>query len=233
MADRARKPQRDETVMEPKEWAIAKCSRCRAFSLQLISVNLLLSMRRQAIPVLLSLFAFGSCLAGPNRAQGQSISNAPTVVLESFNIVHEIVDTMRTSLFIRVWSDKKVEYQKSSEDYAVVTASVSDDQLSSLHQRLDAIDMRKIKDQMGPFNVYEHSVLEVLISLSSRGSRFNFKVINPWPEGVPGRSLKKGKLLPKEVKAIICECSRIRSLVSQESIDPNCDSGHVPAKKSN
>jgi hypothetical protein len=146
-------------------------------------------------------------------------------------IIHENIDTTASELFVRVWSDKKVQYQKFDGDSTLVTSTISDDQLSSLQRRLDVIDTSKIKEHTKPYHTYEHSSQEWQIGIYSRGSGFNFTVINPWPEAVPGPKLRQGKRLPKEVKAIICECSKIRALVSGEPANPSCDSVHPLSKK--
>jgi hypothetical protein len=188
-------------------------------------------MRKRIILFAFALLGLAFCSAGANQGQVQSHSSAPVIVLQSMIITHEIIDTTRSELFVRVWSDKRIQYQKFDGDSTLVTAIISDDQLLSLQQRLNAIDTTKIKERTKPYHTYEHYSAEWRIQIQSRGSGFNFTVINPWPEGVPGPKLRWGKHLPKEVRAIICECSRLRSQVSHEPMDPFCDSAHAPSSK--
>jgi hypothetical protein len=180
-------------------------------------------MRNRIILFACATLLLALCYAGANQGQNQPPSEAPRIILQSVIITHEIIDTTRTELFVEVWSDKRVQYQKFDGGSTLITAIISDDQLSSLQQRLDAIDARKIKDHTKPYNTHEHYSDEWHIGFYSRGTESGFTAINPWPEGVPGPGLRQGKHLPKEVKAIICECSKLRALVSHEPVNPFCD----------
>ena len=188
-------------------------------------------MRNQNIFVAFILLGAGYCLAWSGQSQVQLAAGPRKVVLESVNIIREPVDTTRMSLFIRVWSDKNVEYQKLDSDLSLMTATISDEQLSSLRQRLDSIDTKQIRDKTGPYNIYEHSSLEMQIGFVTRGTDSSFSVLNPFPEGVPGRSLRKGKRLPKNIKDVICECFELRAAVAHEPIYPFCDSKQGPPRK--
>jgi hypothetical protein len=188
-------------------------------------------MGKQTILVLLALLGFGSSVAHSNQTQAQSMSSVPKIVLESIHIFRHPIDTVTPTLFIRVWSDKRVEYQKNDSANTLATANISDEQLASLRQRLDAIDARKIKEQMGAYNTHEDSSIEMHIRFAARGADLSFSIINPFPDGVPSPSLRKGKRLPKNIKDLICECYKLRTVVAHEPINPFCDSKQDPNKK--
>jgi hypothetical protein len=190
-------------------------------------------MRTQNIFVALFLIGVGSSLAGPRQSQVQPSAASAKVILESVDTYRSMNRIVGTSLFIRVWSDRRVEYQKNDENNTFATATISDQQLTSLRKRLDAIDTRKIKEQMGAYNTFEDSSVEMQIRFAVRGADLSFSVTNPFPEGVPGPSLRKGKRLPKDIRDLICECYRVRTSVAHEPIYPFCESRQDPGKKQN
>ncbi|HEV3218584.1 MAG TPA: hypothetical protein VGZ48_02345 [Candidatus Acidoferrales bacterium] len=194
-------------------------------------------MRKQIMLVAFALVGLAFGPARSNQSQAPPTSEAPTIVIEASWTNSGIGGYEKSALLVRVFSDKTIQYDKvgtanslmAGTANTLITVSMSDDQLSSLQQRLRAIDKSEIKERMGPYNQYVDTWQEFQIQLVSKGSAFHFSVTNPWP--CPGCTSRKLKPLPEEIRRILCESSKLRSLASHEPIDPNCDSKDSPSKK--
>jgi hypothetical protein len=96
--------------------------------------------------------------------------------------------------------------------------------VSAITQRLDAIDPEAIQERMGPYNRCVDTSAELFIRINTPKWKRQFSVINPWTHWPL-------KPVPKEVKAVICEISRLQAQVAQEPVEPMCAEG-ADAQKS-
>jgi hypothetical protein len=170
---------------------------------------------RFALPAVIALLA-----ALPSTAQTQPPAS---IVVEATNSIRGIGGYERKCLLVRLTSDGKVQWettqwQKPNELHSTKIAA---ELVSAMTQRLDEIDPEAIQPKMGPYNVYVDTSVELLVSITTSKWKRQFSVSNPWP----GR--RPIKPLPKELKTVICEVSRLQAQVAEEPVEPLC--AEVPA----
>jgi len=132
--------------------------------------------------------------------------------------MHGIGHYKETYLFVRLSSDGKVEWEttewkKPNELHSV---KISAERVAAITQSLESVDPKIIEAKMGPFEIYTDTSVELQISVTTANWNRQFLVINPWP----GKMTRKP--LPKDLKIIICEISRLRSQVAHEEAEAMC-----------
>lgn len=136
---------------------------------------------------------------------------SPPAPLIEVNHTYSVIGGQHSSLFVRLAQDGKVEWEtwefgKPNEMHSKI---VSPEVVAGILHRLGEIDVSGIQRKMGPYNVYVDTGHELLIRIRVATWSREFSVSNPWP----GHQIKP---LPKDLKNILCEVSRLRSQVSGE-----------------
>src|SRR5712691_12173815 len=128
-------------------------------------------------------------------------ANIPRVVLQATNVIHYAAGPrVDEELLVGLTSDGKVQWDTSVgySKYERRTTTITPEQVSSVQYALDATNKGGLRDEMGPYNNYIDTSVELRLRIESPNGERQLSVINPWP-GVRGI-----KPLPREVKSIIC-----------------------------
>jgi len=185
---------------------------------------------RRTLPRFGSLpLAIGVCflLIAPANVVAQSNNSQPILILESVNTIHGI-GGKQVELFVRLKQDGTVEWDKpvwqkqGGWTYSRKAASIPPDQVTAISKRLAVLNKDSFRTRMGPYNSYTDTSVELQMRILTSAGSVAFLVINPWPCGLPSCSMGKSKPLPEDVKAGICEASKLRAQLSGDPVDPMC-----------
>lgn len=176
--------------------------------------NASIRILRCILPVLICVHSF--CAVA---SDAQSRVSPPIVVLEAINTIHGIGGHNDVQMLVRLTDDGKVQWDKwVGRAWKRQTSSLSAERMSEIKRSLDAIDQGGLRANLGPYNVYTDTETELRIRMSTSRGELTLSVLNPW---LSGESVE-GKPMPKNVKAIVCEISRLRARVAKEPIDRLC-----------
>ncbi|MBZ5643876.1 MAG: hypothetical protein LAO19_14025 [Acidobacteriia bacterium] len=148
-------------------------------------------------------------------------ANIPRVVLQATNVIHYAAGSADDEqLLVGLTSDGKVEWDTSAGNlkYERETTAITPEQIASVQYALDATDKGGLRDEMGPYNNYIDTWVELRVRIESPNGERQFSVLDPWP------GVRLIKPLPKEVKTIICEASKLRAKVAKETLENMCES---------
>ena len=163
----------------------------------------------------LALRAAMACLALlPPTAPAQTPAS---IIVEATSSIRGIGGYEVKRLLLRLTSDGSVRWETAEwqEPNELHSTKIASELVAAIMQRLDEVDPKAIRAKMGPYTVYKDSGVELLIRIrTARWSR-QFSVSNPWP----GNPIEP---LPKELKAVICEISRLQAQVAGEPLKPMC-----------
>lgn len=146
------------------------------------------------------------------------------IVVEATDSIGGIGGYEQKRLLVRLTSDGSVEWetvqwQKPNELHS---AKIAPELAAAITRRLDEVDPEAIQPKMGPYNRYVDTSAELFIRINTPKWKRQFSVINPWPHWPL-------KPLPKELKIVICEVSRLRAQVAREPVEPMCAEGSATA----
>ena len=150
----------------------------------------------------------------PSTAQPK----VPTsIVVEAASSIQGIGGHHQKRLLVRLSDDGKVEWETTQwqKPNELHSTRISPERVSDITQRLAGIDSKAIQEKMGPYNRYVDTVVELSIRVNTPKWNRNFTVLNPWPHWPL-------KPLPIELKAVICEVSRLQAEVTEEPVQPLC-----------
>ena len=148
-------------------------------------------------------------------------ANIPRVVLQATNVIHYAAGSAdEKQLLVGLTSDGKVQWDTSAGylRYERETTAITPDQVAAVQYALDATDKSGLRGEMGPYDNYVDTWVELRVRIESPNGERQFSVLDPWP----GARLIKP--LPKEVKSIICEASKLRAKVAKETLENMCES---------
>jgi hypothetical protein len=171
----------------------------------------------------LALSAVVASLAPISTAQTQI---SPYVVVEATESVSHTLGYCENHLSVRLTSDGRVEWEEAGQmekcgkpvqnkPDALHSTTIAAEQVSAITQRLNGVDPETLQAKMGPYNRYVDTSVELLIRISTPKWSRGFSVSNPWP-------YYPLKPLPKELRTVICEISRLRAQVADEPAEPMC-----------
>lgn len=163
----------------------------------------------------------------PPQTFAAQTNNSKALILESTNNIHGI-GGKDTQLLVRLKQDGTAEWEESVPQkphgwkYRRKVSSVSPEQVTSIRNRLAALNMDSFRAKMGPYNTYTDTSVELQVRmLTSKGS-VTFSVLNPWLCALPSCSMGKSKPIPEDVKVVICEVQKLRAQLAGEAVDPMC-----------
>ena len=174
--------------------------------------------------------AIGACflLIAPANVVAQSNNSQPILILESVNTIYGI-GGKQVELLVRLKQDGTVEWdepvwqKQGGWTYSRKAASIPPDQVTAISKRLVVVlNKDSLRTRMGPYNSYTDTSVELQMRILTSAGSVAFLVVNPWPCGLPSCSMGKSKPLPEDVKAGICEASRLRAQLSGDPVDPMC-----------
>jgi hypothetical protein len=118
---------------------------------------------------------------------------------------------------LRLSNDGKVEWETAQwqKPNELHSTRISPERVSAITQRLAGIDPKAIQAEMGPYNRYLDTGVELFIRVDTPKWKREFTVLNPWSDW-------RLKPLPTELKAVICEISRLQVEVAAEPVQPMC-----------
>lgn len=151
-------------------------------------------------------------------SDAQSRVSPPVVVLEAISTIHGIGGHNDVQMLVRLTDDGKVEWDKwVGKTLKRQSSSLTNERMSEVKRSLDAIDQSGLHPNMGPYYVYVDTETELRIRMATSRGELTFSVLNPWSEGLVN------KPMPKNVKAVVCEISRLSARVAKEPIDHLCE----------
>ena len=171
-----------------------------------------------ALPIVICVHSFCAI-----ASDAQSRVPRPIVVLEAIDTVRGIGGYKNDELLVRLTGDGKVQWDKwVGRAWKRQTSSLSAERMSETERSLDAIDHSGLRASMGPYYVYTDTETELRIRMATSRGELTFSVLNPWS------GLSTRKPMPKNVKTIVCEISRLRAQVAKEPIDHHlCGTGNT------
>ena len=178
-------------------------------------------MRSARAPAYSSLVAIYSISPFSTRCAAQSKVSSPRVVLEATNVIHYAGGPSKDEeLIVRLTTDGKVLWDRSAGylRYERRATTITLEQVASIQQTLDTTDKSGLREMMGPYNDYIDIWVELRLRIESPNGERNFSVINPWP------GEREIKPLPKEIKSIICEASKLRAKIAKDPLEKMCES---------
>jgi hypothetical protein len=121
-------------------------------------------------------------------------------------------------LVVRLTDNGKVEWDKlvDSRVSERQTSSVSAEVVSNIERTLKAVDQSLFGGKMGPYYVCLDTSSDLQVRMTARSGELTFLVTNPWSPGIVR------KPMPKDVKTVVCEISRLRTQVGNIPIDQMC-----------
>jgi hypothetical protein len=161
--------------------------------------------------ILLAAIAF---LTLPPTAQSQA---AESPILEATNSIHGVSGHEEKRLFVRLSADGKVQWETAEwhKPNELRSTKISPELVSAIAQRLSAVDPKAFESKMGPYNRYVDTGVELFIRINTPKWKRDFSVLNPWTHSPL-------KPLPKELKVVICEISRLHAQVAEEPVESIC-----------
>jgi len=140
-----------------------------------------------------------------------------SIVVEATNSIQGSGGHEQKQLFVRLTSDglvqwETIQWQKPNELHST---RITPELVSAITQRLDAINPEVIQAKMGPYNRYVDTSVELFIGINTPKWKRQFSVSNPWTHWPL-------KTVPKDLKAVICEISRLHAQVTEEPVEPMC-----------
>jgi hypothetical protein len=162
-------------------------------------------------------------------ADAQTNSSQQILVLESTNTIFYGDGHKDVQLLVRLTQNGKVQWEEPvwqkqlGLSYKRRVASISPEQVGAIKERLDRIGRNSFHTKIGPYNTYTDTSVELRLRVHTSAGSLAFTVINPWPRDPPYSS-SKTKPLPTDVRAVICEASRLRAQLAGEPVPPMCES---------
>lgn len=162
------------------------------------------------------------------RCSAQSQASGSGVVLEVIQVLSGLHYTDK-KLLLRMEKNGIVEWDAAKRgSYERRKTTMTLEQVQSVQQGFVAIQQSGVLPKnMGPYNTYTDTSVELRIRITSPNGEHRFRIINPWPCGMPSCSMAKATPLPRQVKLMFCEISKLRAQVADEPIEKMCESGHV------
>jgi hypothetical protein len=183
------------------------------------------SFLRHCIVVL----AIPLCILLSPLANGVAQTNSPNgvLILESTNNIYGM-GGKDSQLLIRLKQDGTVEWDEPvlqkprGRGYKLRVASIPREETTSISNRLAGLTKDSFPAKMGPYGSYTDTWVELQIRIRTSSGIVAFSVLNPWLCRLPSCSMGKSKPIPVDVKAIICEVSKLRAQLAGEPFDPMC-----------
>ena len=173
--------------------------------------------------VLSILMCVSLCSSTTRDAQPHVTSSG--VVFEATNELTQF-NGRTARLLVRLTDDGKVEWDKyvRRNVWEPQTSSISAERLSEIRRTLNSIDTSQLHGVMGPYHIYVDTSVELQIHMAARQGEVTFSVRNPWsPSVIPTR-----KLMPKEVRAVVCEIDGLHAQVAGDPVDQMCKESTSP-----
>jgi hypothetical protein len=179
----------------------------------------------------LLLFALGAffLLGLLKSADAQTNSSQQILVLECTKTIFSGNGHKDVQLLVRLTQNGKVQWEEPvwqkqlGLSYKRRVAWISPEQVGAIKERIDRIDRNSFHTKIGPYNSYTDTSVELRLRVHTSAASLAFTVINPWPHDPPYSS-SKIKPLPTDVRAVICEASRLRAQLAGEPVPLMCES---------
>jgi hypothetical protein len=171
---------------------------------------------------LIAASAFVGCSkSAPSRAKPAT----PTVVLEATETLRGgMGDHQDARLLLRLTDDGKVQWDGPGGGYGRQHerkgTSISAERVTSIRGRLNSFDMSNILPEMGPYNRYVDTSLELHLRMATSAGEREFSVMN-WAcvwNGICGEPKK----IPNNVLSMICEIYGLHSELAHEPTQEEC-----------
>jgi hypothetical protein len=184
-------------------------------------VNLGLPMPRILSLILSILISANAICATANQAE--PAASSPQVVLEATNTTRGTGGYKAELLLVRLTDDGKVEWDNvggwdklegqytRERQISTVSAGV----VSKIKRTLTTVDESRIRSKMGPYYIYTDTTAELQIRMIAGPGSVTFTVLNPWQGYVQ-------KPMPKDIKTVVCEISRLHAQVANTPVDEMC-----------
>lgn len=156
-------------------------------------------------------------------AQAPQASEEP--LIEATTTMQGVGHYKHQSLWIRIGTNGQVECEQAERNgtNSLHHARAEAREMEHLRETLHSADWSRLKGDLGIYNVYIDSSVE--IQVTADGGKHKFSVVNAL---VPGTRKRQ---FGGDVKKILCELDILRSEATGESIAPNCrpstDDGRV------
>lgn len=155
-----------------------------------------------------------------------SISSATSqspVVLEATNTIHGVGNYTDKTLWVRLHDDGTIEWEENLDAVKRKKhiSKISKSEVDSVKSRLESVDQKQLDKKMGPYAGYIDTSVELTIHLATSTGSSDFVLINPW--GSKEKHWSRVIPMSQDVRAIVCEISRLRNRLSQQPIDPACE----------
>jgi len=173
---------------------------------------------RNALPIVICAHSFCTI-----ASDGQSRVSHPIVVLEGINAIHGFGEHQADRMLVRLTDDGKVQWDKwVGNTWKRQISSVSVERMSEIRRSLDTVDQSQLRAKMGPYHRYVDTSVELHIRMATSRGELVFSVLNPWWNDIPS------KPIPKDMKTVVCEISRLHAQVAKESVDHMCETINAP-----
>jgi hypothetical protein len=148
-------------------------------------------------------------------SQQQSLPSA--VVVEATSTMRGIGNYVDQRLWVRLTKDGKMEWEEPvlGKPNELHSAQVSPKQLGAIEQDLNSIDWGKVHGQMGPYNIYIDTSVEVRIHAATTAGDRQVAIVNPWPGS-------HQKPLPIELKRILCQLDALHAQATGQPTQKMC-----------
>ena len=142
-----------------------------------------------------------------------------SVVIEVASVRFGVWRSADKSQFVRLTGDGTVVWDvpQSTTKYEHHSGKISAEEVEEITKRISSIDRKGILKEMGPYNTYKDTSEELKIYAHTSTGAIRFAVWNPWP-GMPR------KRMPENVKAWVCEVSKLRARFTGERLFVLCES---------
>ncbi len=136
--------------------------------------------------------------------------------VEATNVMKGIGGNANRQLWVRLTQDGRLEWEEPGRGRPTHSSQLTPGQLQSLNELLKSIDWSRIHGEMGPYNVYIDSSVEVQIRIRENGIETSFLL----SESLAARHQEE--VSPGNLKNLLCELDRLHSLAAGGSVDRMC-----------
>lgn len=156
----------------------------------------------------------------------------PSVVLEATDTVYGIGNYVGVTLLARLWTDGTIEWEENVGLTArkKLTTKISREDVTSIQKRLASIDLSMLQKKMGPYATYVDTGVELKIHIVTPKGVADATLANPWRSTLQQYKIGSEQQMPAGVKNLVCEVSRLRGRLTQDPIDPVCETPAAPSK---
>jgi len=149
-------------------------------------------------------------------AHSQQQISQSSLFVEATNVMKGIGGNANRQLWVRLTQDGRLEWEEPGRGRPTHSSQLTPGQLQSLNELLKSIDWSRIHGEMGPYNVYIDSSVEVQIRIRENGIETSFLL----SESLAARHQEE--VSPGNLKNLLCELDRLHSLAAGGSVDRMC-----------